>query len=571
MLKIRFATWSLALLAVFLLSPFPGYSESVSYRGASFAVDTLKSVHPDQVTVSVGGSSFMVSEKDVGRRVALAYAADAKLAKDMPWTNYLNFLEKLDGAEDRDIIEASAKMFLSSQELGIEERSQLSGALMRIDPGGSSLLAALESIGGSSQSIPVCMAIRGLDSAGRAAAKEKAPQVLLRHNAVCSEFLRKLVRKHLSEGLVDESIQDLDVAISAFTVGPELDGALVAARDRLAEMQKAFASRDSFMYRTAFQEAAKDGFLADALSSGRTGAVQSVAGTFLDEGRAADALSVLTLIDFERRSESTHDLVLKALSELREQAPEVFKQQKVLRFLTEFALKDESIKDLLVSMLDTVIREDVARGDLTLAAVLLDAIRELRPDPSPQNDNLRFLWADRLLNQGQLAQAQAMIASASSGAPVKLRLNLLMSSNPLLVLVSSATLIVLGLLLVFARRRAAVEKPQESVRQRTDPQKEEQRADEGEDEHIRRARFVRYSPDLRGGGIRDEYAELLSVFGMHPGVKLSHIKNAYRNAVKNCHPDLNRNASSSEADQFIYLTQTYERLLQLHAERTGER
>ena len=528
-------------------------------------------VHPDQVTVSVGGSSFMVAEKDVGRRVALAYAADAKLAKDMPWAKYLSFLEKLDGAQDLDIIEASAKMFLSSQELGIEERSQLSGALMRIDPGGSLLLAALQSLGGSSQSIPVCMAIRGLDAPGRATAKEKAPQVLLRHNAVCSEFLRKLARKHLSEGLVDESIQDLDVAISAFTVGPELDGSIVAARYRLAEMQKAFVSRDSFMYRTAFQEAAKDGFLTDALSSGRTGMVQRVAGAFLDEGRAADALSVLTLIDFERRSEATHDLVLKALPELREQAPEVFKQEKVLRFLIEFALKDESIKDLLVSMLDTAIREDVARGDLSLAAVLLDAVRELRPDPSTQNDKLRFSWADRLLKQGQLARAQSMIGSASSGAPVMLRLNLLISSNPLLVLVSSAVLIVCALLIVFVRRRSQVEKPQEPLRQRVDPQREEQRTDEGEDEHIRRARFVRYSPDLRGGGIRDEYAELLSVFGMHPGVKLSHIKNAYRNAVKSCHPDLNRNTSSFEADKFIYLTQTYERLLQLHAERTGER
>jgi hypothetical protein len=164
-----------------------------------------------------------------------------------------------------------------------------------------------------------------------------------------------------------------------------------------------------------------------------------------------------------------------------------------------------------------------------------------------------------------------MIASASSGAPVMLRLNLLISSNPLLVLVSSATLIVCGLLLVFARRRSEAGKPQESVRQSVAPRKEEQRAEEGEEEHIRRARFVRYSPDLRGGGIRDEYADLLSVFGMYPGVKLSHIKNAYRNAVKNCHPDLNRNASSAEADRFIYLTQTYERLLQLHAERTGER
>jgi hypothetical protein len=552
------------------MQPFLGYSESVSYRGSSFAVDALTPVHPEQVTVSVGGSSFMVPEKDVGRRVALAYAADAKLAKGMPWPNYLKFIEKLDGLQERDILEASAKMFLSSQELGVEERDQLSGTLMRVASGGAVLLKALEATGTSSQSIPVCMAIRGLDTAGRAAAKESAQQVLLRHNAVCSEFLRKLARKHLSEGLVDESIQDLDVSISAFTLGPELDGSIVAARHHLAEMQKALIARDSFMYRTAFQEAAKDSFLADALNSGRTSAAQRAAGTFLDEGRPVDALSILTLIDFERRSESTHELVLKALSDLQNRGPEVFKQEKVSRFLTEFALKDESIKALLVSMLDASIREDVSRGDLSLAATLLDAVREIRPDPSPENDQLRFSWARRLLNQGQLAQAQVILASTSTRAPVLLRLDLLITSNPLLALVSSAVLFVGGLLFVFARRRVKVEKPQEVAHQRSDF-REEEKASEGEDERVQRARFVRYSPDLRGGGIRDEYADLLSVFGMSPGVKLTSIKNAYRNAVKNCHPDLNLNASSAEADKFIYLTQTYERLLQLHEERTGER
>jgi hypothetical protein len=569
-LKIRFATPSIALFAAVLMQPVSGYSESVNYRGASFEVDTLTTVHPEHVTVSVGGSSFMVPQADVGRRVALAYAGDAKLAKGMPWGSYVKFIEELDGERDRDILEASAKMFLSSQELGVEERSQLSASLMRVTSGSSVLFEALESAGGSSQSIAVCMAIRGFDTAGRAAVKEKAPQALLRHNAICSEFLRKLARKHLSQGLVDESIQDLDVAISAFTLGPELDGTIVASRHRLAEMQKALASRDSFMYRTAYQEAAKDSFLAGALSSGRTSTIQRVASTFLDEERAADALSILTLIDFERRSESTHNLVLNAISKSGQNGGELFKQEKILRFLTDFALKDEAIKDTLVSMLDTSIGQDVSRGDLSLAATLFDAVREMRPDPSPHNDKLRFSWAERLLNQGQVAQAQAMLATASTAAPVLLRLRLLLKSNPLFVPISVGVLILGGLLLVFARRRTGDNKPRESAHQDT-ASKEEESAGQSDDEQVRRARFVRYSPDLRGGGIRDEYVDLLAVFGMSPGVKVSHIKNAYRSAVKHCHPDLNRNATSTEADKFIYLTQTYERLLQLHEERTGER
>ncbi len=570
MLKIRFAIPKIALFAVVLVQPGTGYSESVTYRGSSFAVDTLTSVQPEHVTVAVGSSSFMVLERDVGRRVALMYAADAKLAKAMPWPSYLKFVEKLDASSEQDLLEAAAKMFLSSQALDLEEQTQLSEALLRVDSIATVLLAALEKVGDSSQGTPVCMTLRAFDASSRVAAKEKVQQLLLRHNAVCREFLEKRARKHLSGGLVDEAIQDLEVAVSAFTLGLELDGKIVAAQHRLSEMQKAFASRNAVMYRAAFQEAAADHFLADSLGIGRTNTIQRVAEAFLEEGRATDALLILTLIDFERRSESTHELVLKTLSELGERAPELFKQEKILRFLSEFALKDEAIRDLLVSLLEGAVKKDISKGELSLASVSFDTVRELRPDPSPQNDQLRFLWAERLLNQGQLAQAQAMIGSANTRAPLFLTINLLLKRNPLPALVTSAGLIVFGLLLAFARRRSTVDKPQESIRQRTIPVQNES-AEEDEDEHLKRARFVKYSPDLRGGGIRDEYADLLAVFGMFPGVKLSHIKNAYRNAVKNCHPDLNRNASSAEADKFIYLTQTYERLLQLHQERTGER
>jgi hypothetical protein len=551
------------------MQPLAAHAESVTYLGEVFPVDSLTPVQPDQVTVSVGGSSFMVSEKNLGRRVALAYAEDAKLAKALPWSKYIGFVDKITDPGDRDLLKASARTFLSSQELAFEEREQLAGALKRVDPKGEALLGALQSAGSSSHGVPVCMAIRTFEDSARIAAKEKSQEILLRHNAVCSEFFRKSSRKHVSEGLVDEAVQDLDVAVSVFTLGAELDGSIVAARHRLTEMQSALASRDSFMYRNAFQEAAKDPFLAGVLKEGRTPIVQQGAATFLNEGLSGGALSILTLVDFERRSESTHELVSKALLELKPQDLEVLKQEKVRRVLIEFALKDDVIKEQLLSVLDSVIGEDVAKGDLSLAGALFDAVREIRPDPSPQNDRFRFVWAERLLNQGQITQAQSMVASASTSTPLLLHLNLLMKSDPFFAAVSGAALLGFAGLLVFRRRRAMVQTPHEEARERTVLQGSG--VDGEEDEQPRKARFVRYSSDLRGGGIRDEYKDLLAVFGMQPGVKLSHIKNAYRNAVKSCHPDLHRNASSAEADKFIHLTQTYERLLQLHEERTGER
>ena len=58
---------------------------------------------------------------------------------------------------------------------------------------------------------------------------------------------------------------------------------------------------------------------------------------------------------------------------------------------------------------------------------------------------------------------------------------------------------------------------------------------------------------------------------MQKKANLKKIKLAYRNAVKTCHPDLNLQAGEADAAKFIKLTKSYERLLQLHTARTGEK
>jgi preprotein translocase subunit Sec63 len=64
-----------------------------------------------------------------------------------------------------------------------------------------------------------------------------------------------------------------------------------------------------------------------------------------------------------------------------------------------------------------------------------------------------------------------------------------------------------------------------------------------------------------------EYVNCLKVFGLRPGADLAAIKNAYRNAVKEYHPDRNRNAQEMAAEVFIEMTRTYERLIELHTKQ----
>jgi hypothetical protein len=176
-----------------------------------------------------------------------------------------------------------------------------------------------------------------------------------------------------------------------------------------------------------------------------------------------------------------------------------------------------------------------------------------------------------MLAEGQVAKARAIMENASASPPIALRVKLLLKEQSVPVAIFMIALGGILAVIFFVRRRSPAQQNGQETAPRGKIEESTLERDEEDGEPVQQARFVRYSPDLRGGGIRDEYEDLLAVFGMRPGVKLAHIKNSYRNAVKSCHPDLNRNASSAEAERFIYLTQTYERLLRVHEQRTGER
>jgi len=63
-----------------------------------------------------------------------------------------------------------------------------------------------------------------------------------------------------------------------------------------------------------------------------------------------------------------------------------------------------------------------------------------------------------------------------------------------------------------------------------------------------------------------EYLGYLKQFGLNRDADLKSIKAAYRNAVKEVHPDLKHNQSQSDSERFIQLTSAYERLLELRKE-----
>jgi len=133
--------------------------------------------------------------------------------------------------------------------------------------------------------------------------------------------------------------------------------------------------------------------------------------------------------------------------------------------------------------------------------------------------------------------------------------------------ISLASGALLLLLYIFIRQR----------RQRHRQRQENSRAQalHSEDPNGYEAELAPKQPRAQGVGVKvrlsAEYLEVLKFFNLNPQVSIAEIKLAYRQAVKAVHPDLNQGAPADTTEEFIYITQRYERLLELHEQESEER
>jgi hypothetical protein len=245
--------------------------------------------------------------------------------------------------------------------------------------------------------------------------------------------------------------------------------------------------------------------------------------------------------------------------------------------LWAYATKDPALKPLYIGLLERAI-ERVSEGtDISKGAVLLVGVRELRPDPSPENDTLRFMLATAAGENGQWEQAEALMKGVKTTIPRRVRVMLYCKRHPLVVAIPVALLACLTFLWVRVKRTqrrvvAGVKSTARSSdtgstvaqgREYSTEQSTEFERDKVESLHS-------LSKSMRESRNQEEFDALLRVFGLNPNATMTEIKIAYRHAVKSCHPDRNPKGDEKTSDRFIELTRQYERLLVLFRERQGE-
>jgi len=294
-------------------------------------------------------------------------------------------------------------------------------------------------------------------------------------------------------------------------------------------------------------------------------ALHAAAERALTAGKPAEALAVLSHVDFERRTDSTHALLLQALEALPPSSPSSLVNPQVDPFLRKLAQKDGLVLNAYADAVERQALYLVTVGLDSDIQPLLQRLIAVRPDPSLENDRLRIELAIRFQRLGLSRLSSEYQSAVRTRIPFSAKVQMILAR----VMSYSSIFVILGLMLLSAfllwrgrdlRRRWMMVLAERLVRSREveeapEPEEEEDTSRPGGFSMLARAKGM--SPSMQ------EYMFVLQGFGLTPEADLGSIKKAYRHAVKECHPDSNRSDDARASDKFIKITRAYDRLLEL--------
>lgn len=541
------------------------YGESVAFQGRSFEVDRLELLPGDQATVEVGGQRILVSSQTIGQSVFRLYAEKPDLLPsrsiDAAYGSFVASLSADDGI-------AAIQGMLIAQGIDDNARGSFFEGVTSSKSGGELLVTALRRIGGS-QRQAACIALPPLWPQSSTEVKKAISSDLSWMVKECPQKLVQIAQAELLRGDLDRGGRALSAVGDFFKGTSEISQAAASSSDRLKIVRESVASNNADQFESALRGASFDPLLREYYERSRGDTVAEFSVHALSLNQPATALRGLSVLDFSDRNDRHHDIMLRALRALSFKDGSVLGREPVRKMLWSYAAKDQEIKDEYLGMLTTFVNEAVRDGDPAQGALYFDMIRDLRGDPSLDNDDLRGLLAEGFVDVNDLKSADSMLHGVQTSIPWIVRFRLLLKLDRYALIMVLLGVVVLGRwaakLVVKGRGQGPRESPKSKEQDPSTSKSEEREADKN---------FQGVDSDLKKSNYKglDEYTDCLAKFGLKSDATVADIKNAYRAAVKSFHPDMNPNASKHDTSRFtsrfIELTKTYERLLVLHEERS---
>jgi len=294
-------------------------------------------------------------------------------------------------------------------------------------------------------------------------------------------------------------------------------------------------------------------------------ALHRLAEKSLAAGNAEETISIISYIALDERTPTTHNIVVRALHALNPMS-KVLGNKLVSEMLNTLAVNDPSIKNELVAFLVGKINALLSQYRALEAAEVFNQLTKIIPDPSDGNDRIRIQLALGALVYEDRSSARKFIHEMSSSPSFSEYIDLWVAGlygNVLFYVIALVIPVVIryGYEILFAsnrRKRIVSAAENQNLSHGRRILAKENVGEEDRPRAFVTAQGTQLNPQY------EEYLECLKIFGLQVGSDLKDIKMAYRNAVKEIHPDLHVKNQSPEANtRFVELTQTYDRLREL--------
>ncbi len=550
-----------SILLLTLLLCFTASAENIDIYGMSLSVDSIETIDSKLVKLTLDGKSELISSRDIKIKVVEAAIKNGSI-QDINLDRLRGILLKALNEEDLVVAGTILSSLITTDKIDLNKIDQ------------SRLLQLLKEL--SSHRLSSALFTRILDQ--MIAAKEyKAPLLpnliflTYQKNPNFNVVYDKAILDPLSLKIKEIAKEELNLKILSEDKGDSVINTATRIFGKQDKTVEYLIRAQSFanIAITNFHElnisglydllngAGDDAYLVSMIDPYVTKTLHGKAEQLLSQSMPLEALSILSDVSENRRTPTTHDLVLKSLQDLnKEQSSKL--SESVTAFLKILSTKDNSVASAYKEFLAGSFKRSIDNNDWAQATLTLSQIRELTTDNNfDKNFDNNFI--DQLLLIAVKASGQAgmteirdeFLRQLSASPSFFTKLSFIYSGIYGNRFVIWITTIALGIFITFAALvlfvRANKLKALERAKLFNFPIEDE---DSGQS----------------GALSREEVTELrkhLLMLNLKPDATIRDIKVAFRRSVKELHPDNQKLNHDKNTAPFIELTQAYERLLEL--------
>ncbi len=537
-------------------------ADSLTISGLTFPVDKIAAVDADTVHLTLFGKEELVAKKSLESTVASRYLAQPERMKGFSFESLIDFVKD---SIKQDAPERAAQALISLCSRSDDSHAAKLPDTLREIERSSAAPAFFRSAGDllGARGCPSDVTAEILFRAGlgdRAWLRSSGLRLIFSNESALRRLVESRAYEAGREHAFDEMGQYIDFYSAAFGSEDARAQELRILFGKVSKAAEEVKGGDLDSLYSISETSKSEPWLNDIVLPMFVEELHTRAKRALTRKEADNALLILAHIDLKKRTPTTHELMRTALETLGPATNSVIAQPMVSSTLLAVSQADSSVKAAYISYLERLSSYLIQQGALDELSAYFGQLTQLRPDPNRDNDRIRLQQISAYIDRNMMLFARERMKYVQTGVPLGYKLRFAFAGfyfDPayFIVLVAApigAAVVLLLIALIERVRRFAYERRK---------QKEQEQREEKEEV---------IEPFVRSGLVRSmspsmiEYRECLAVFGLPAEADLKAIKTAYRQAVKEAHPDLSHQVDARASERFIELTKTYERILELH-------